>query len=260
MDTPPSVFDGSIDRWLAENDRPWMKLKTDIGLRNLRKYLPGKSLRILDAGGGSGCDSIPLAQEGHHLTLVDYSPEMLKAAGESAEREGLQNNIQFHQSDVSKLDRIFEEPQFDVVLCHNVLQFVGDPKRLLSNLAGTLVPGGILSLISANRYSMPYREAFITKDLDAALLRIGSRTFRNILFDTPITEYSVDEIQEMLPGAGLAFDAHYGIRCLSDYWGDNNAKLNPEVWEKLERLEYALTDRHPYNLLARMWQIIAHHK
>ena len=258
MDTPASKFDASIERWVAENDLPWMKLKTEIGLSNLKKHLPEKRLRILDAGGGSGADSIPLAREGHSVDLLDYSAEMIRVAKADVECKGLQDKIRFHVANVSQLDRIFPQPQFDLILCHNVLQFVGDVPALLGNLAKTLVPGGIISLISGNRYTIPYRIAFNSKDLDEAFRQIGSRNFRNVIFNTTVTEYSAEEMRAMLPGSGLSFDAHYGIRCLIDYWGDNETKLRPEVWAKIEKLEYALTDRYPYNLLARFWQIIAH--
>jgi hypothetical protein len=58
MNTPHSVFDESIGRWVTENELAWMKLKTEIGLGNRKKHLPQKTLPILDAGGGSGADSI----------------------------------------------------------------------------------------------------------------------------------------------------------------------------------------------------------
>jgi S-adenosylmethionine-dependent methyltransferase len=258
MNTPASKFDESIDRWIAENDLPWMKLKTEIGLSNLHKHLPRRPLRILDAGGGSGADAIPLAREGHQVDLLDYSPEMIRVAKEDVRREKLGDKIRLHVADVSQLEPIFPQPQFDAVVCHNVLQFVGDVPALLGGMAKTLLPGGILSLISGNRHTIPYRSAFMAKDLDKALEQIGSRIFRNAIFDETVTEYSPEEICAMLPEAGLGFDAHYGIRCLSDYWGDNETKNKPEVWEKLTKLEYALTDRYPYNLLARFWQIVAH--
>jgi S-adenosylmethionine-dependent methyltransferase len=258
MNTPHSVFDESIDWWIAENDLPWMQLKTEIGLSNLRKHLPQKTLRILDAGGGSGADSIPLAHEGHSVDLADYSEEMLKTAKANAEREGLADRIRLHAGDVMQLERIFPESQFDVVLCHNVLQFVADVPKLLSMLSKVILPGGILSLISPNRYSMPYATAFLFKDLDEAFRQIDARTYQHRFFKTTVTEYSAEEIQALLPDAGLAFDAGYGIRCLSDYWGDNETKSKPEVWEKIGRLEYTLTDKSPYNLLARFWQIVAH--
>jgi hypothetical protein len=56
----------------------------------------------------------------------------------------------------------------------------------------------------------------------------------------------------------LNFDADYGNRSLSDHWGDNETKSKLEVWEKLKKLEYALTDKYPYILLARFWQVVAH--
>ena len=79
-----------------------------------------------------------------------------------------------------------------------------------------------------------------------------------MIFKTTVTEYAADEIRGMLPDAGLTFDADYGIRCIADYWGDNETKFKPEIWEKIVRLEYALTEKHPYKLLARFWQIVAH--
>lgn len=258
MNTPHSVFDESIDRWIAENDLPWMKLKTEIGLSNLRKHLPHKPLHILDAGGGSGVDSISLARDGHRIDLADYSEEMLKAAKVNVAREGLADKFRFHAVDVTEIDRTFTRPRFDVILCHNVLQYVADVPCLLSMLSTVLLPGGILSLISPNRYCIPYATAFLEKDLDKALGQIGARTYQNRMFHATVTEYSAEEMRAMLPDAGLNFDAEYGIRCLSDYWGDNETKSKPEVWEKLKKLEYALTDKYPFNLLARFWQVVAH--
>ncbi len=260
MNTSPSVFDESIDVWIAENDLPWMKLKTEIGLSNLGKHLPPRPLHILDAGGGSGMDALPLAREGHSIDLVDYSQEMLNAAKANAAREGLADKFHFHTADVTHLDQTFRQPQFDAALCHNVLQYVADVPKLLSILSAVLLPGGILSLISPNRYCIPYATAFLEKDLEKALSQIDARTYQNRMFHATVTEYSAEEMRAMLPAAGLAFDAGCGIRCLSDYWGDNETKLNPEVWEKIKRLEYALTDKYPYTLLARFWQIVAHKK
>ncbi len=257
MDTPASAFDESIDRWIAENDQPSMKLKTELGLSNLKKHMPGKSLCILDAGGGSGYDAIPLAREGHRIDLLDYSKEMINAARENARRLALLEKIRFHQSDMSDLQRIFPNPEFDAVVCHNVLQFVGDAQNLLIQMSKALVAGGILSLISGNRYTIPYRAAIYAKDLDEAFRRIDARSYQHVFFNATVTEYSADEIKGMLPGAGLAFEAQYGIRCLVDFWGDSEAKKNPDVWAKLEKLEYALTDKYPYYHLARFWQIIA---
>lgn len=47
----------------------------------LKKYLPeNKNAKILDAAGGTGRITLPLAKMGYSLTLCDISPTMLDTA------------------------------------------------------------------------------------------------------------------------------------------------------------------------------------
>ena len=41
-----------------------------------------------------------------------------------------------------------------------------------------------------------------------------------------------------------------------NYWGTNEIKQDVEIYEKLKKLEFALTDREPYKLTARLFQLI----
>ncbi len=61
----------------------------------------------------------------------------------------------------------------------------------------------------------------------------------------------------MLEDAGLEIAADYGLLCVTPYWGNNAAKYDPAVYEQLEALELALSDKRPYNTLARHYQVIA---
>jgi hypothetical protein len=61
----------------------------------------------------------------------------------------------------------------------------------------------------------------------------------------------------LLRDAGCHIEQDYGVRCVCDYWGDNERKSQPEIFEQLERLEFALTDKYPYKLLARYFQVVA---
>ena len=61
----------------------------------------------------------------------------------------------------------------------------------------------------------------------------------------------------MLVSLGCAIEGDYGIRCMCDYWGDNERKSDPAIFEQIEELEFALTAKHPYKLLARNLQVIA---
>ena len=182
---------------------------------------------------------------------------MLNDAVCRAAQANLQDHVAVHRANVQDVDGLFPESQFDVVLCHNVLQYIDDVPALLKSLSLPLKAARLMSLISINRYSIPYHAAFLRGDLAEAFSQLDGHQTKALTFDLEMTAYSVDEIRDMLDGAGCQVEQDYGLRCLCDYWGDNERKSNPAIFEQLERLEFALMDRYPYKLLARYFHVIA---
>jgi S-adenosylmethionine-dependent methyltransferase len=123
--------------------------------------------------------------------------------------------------------------------------------------AAWLAAGYKRSIVSIDRYSIPYHLAFLRGDLAGALAQIDARGMRAAIFDATMTNYSADEIGAMLQGAGCAVEHDYGIRCMCDYWGDNERKADPAVFAQIEQLESALAERYPYKLLARYFMVVA---
>jgi S-adenosylmethionine-dependent methyltransferase len=246
-------------QWTQEQRAPWSVLKYNLTQANLRRHLSaGQALRVLDVGGGNGLDAIPLAREGHHVAIVDFSSEMLAAAQQSAAADGLHERIAVYCAEALHVPELFPDQLFDVVLCHNVLQYVADVPALLQAICTPLKPDGLVSLISVNRYSVAYQAAFFRGDLAGAVAALDRRHVEATVFGMPMTLYSGEEIAALLPQIGCALDHYYGIRCICDYWGDNERKSDRAIFSQLEQLELALTDKHPYNLLARYFQLIAH--
>jgi S-adenosylmethionine-dependent methyltransferase len=257
MTTPASVFDRQIEHWRREQELPWYRIKHHQVQANLARHLDGRELSVLDAGGGNGLDSLPLAAVGHSVLIVDYSQAMLADAQARADAGGLQGRIQLQQADLADVgDRLAGET-FDMVLCHNVIQYLEEPADLLRQLAGLLRPGGLLSLISMNRYSAVYAAAFLRDDLAAALGEIDTRTVRGTMFEALLTIYSAQEAGALLEDAGFAIVADYGLLCITPYWGDTARKHDPVVYAQLVALESALTDKEPYKRLARHYHVIA---
>src|SRR5512143_1784484 len=135
MTTSPAVFDSHMEQWLKEQALPWSILRHRQTQANLARHLGTRPLRILDAGGGNGLDSMPLAQQGHFVEIVDYSEQMLSDAMRRAAQANLQDRIAVHQANVQDVGSLFSDARFDVVLCHNVLQYVEDVPALLKSLA-----------------------------------------------------------------------------------------------------------------------------
>lgn len=257
---PASVFDAQIEQWRRDEDLPWYRIKRRQVQVNLARHLAGSGLRILDAGGGNGLDSLPLAAQGHHVVIVDYSQAMLADAGARAEAAGLQDRVALQLADVAGIGDLFPGASFDAVLCHNVIQYLparNDQSALLAGLMRLLKPQGVLSLISLNRLSAVYGELFLRGNPAAALQQIDTDMVQGIMFNAPMLVHSAQEACDMLEKVGFAATADYGLLCVTPYWGNNAAKYDPEVYEQLEALELALSDRRPFNILARHYQVIA---
>jgi S-adenosylmethionine-dependent methyltransferase len=257
MDPASSVFGDALENWKAEQAMPWNRLKYDLVRAHLLRHLGHATGRVLDAGGGNGLDSVPLAELGFEVDLVDSSPAMLAEAGRSAAAAGVADRVHLRHAGLDDAAAILAGQAFDVVLCHNVMQYLPDVPGVLAQLAGALKSGGVLSLVSLNRYSIPYKTAFFEGDLAKAQGQLDTRTVKVYLFDATAACYSAEEAGDLLRQAGLVVEGDYGIRCLGDYWGNNEQKLDPEVFGQLARLEAALAERHPYKLLARFFQVVA---
>ena len=258
MKTDAATFDNSIAQWRKELTYPWFQLKYKLCHANLLKHLDDtKPLRILDAGGGNGVESIPFAKQGHQVDLVDFSQEMLGDAKHQVEEQGLQTQMMLHHAELSQLPTLFAPNSFDLLMCHNVLSYVDEISVRLNEMANLLKPGGIASIVNVNRYSRTLASAFLRSDLDRALTEIDQRTFPTIVFKGTMHLFSAEEMCEMLSASGLHVALDYGILCIFSYWGDNERKSEPENFARLEKIEFAMTDKHPYKLMASYYQIIA---
>jgi len=256
MPVGPAEFDNRFSNWNKEVDLPWQKLKYKLSQANLERHLSQNQMQILDAGGGNGIDAITLAKQGHFVDIVDYSQEMLADVHRRIEEANVSKRVATYLDDVKNILALFPDTRFDLILCHNVLQYVDDIPRLFRNFSKLLKPKGIISVLSVNRYSIPYHAAFIDTDLDQAFAKLDARKSQTKIFDNEMENYSAEETKEMLANAGIIPEGDYGIRCICDYWGDNERKLDPAIFEKIERLEFGLTNLYPYKLLARYFQII----
>lgn len=251
------AFDANLPGWKEWQTAPWGRLYYSVAHSNLRRHLPAGPLKILDVAGGNGLDAVQLAGQGHEVTLVDISSKMLAEAVRNAEESGVATSMTFTRGDVAALPDLFSEPAFDMVLCHNLIQYVDDLDATIRAICHPLRASGIVSLMSVNRHSDLYRTAIREMDLAAAYAQLDTETTVARLFGLTVHRYAAEDMIGPLEAAGCAVVGQYGVRCVSDYILDNDRKTEPIFYEQLERLEHALTDRYPYNLLARFFQLIA---
>lgn len=105
-----------------------------------------KGLKILDVGCGAGFFSILLAKEGHQVTGVDLTPDMIKYSIELAREEGA--DCRFFVMDAEKLD--FEEESFDVIISRNLTWTLPNAHTAYKEWMRVLKKDGILLNFDAN--------------------------------------------------------------------------------------------------------------
>lgn len=251
-----NVFDAKLATFQQWQTTPWGKLRYSIAAANLMPHLRQGS-QVLDVAGGNGFDAIELAKRGHQVTIVDISEPALADARTLAEKQGVGDRISTRRLGVDELARHFANGQFDVVLCHNLIQYVPDPKTLIAVLAAMVAPNGVVSVIAPNADADPLLTAVRNLDLDQALRQLDSSTRHTVTYDTETRACYADSVTHDLAEAGLHLRAQCGIRSVCDLLVDDARKNDPRFFERLERLELAMATRAPYIYTARFFQLIA---
>ncbi|MER7657157.1 class I SAM-dependent methyltransferase [Streptomyces albidoflavus] len=260
MPETAETFDDAMSRWREWQEAPWGRLRYTLAEANLLRSLgedAARPLRVLDLAGGDGGDAVRLAALGHHVTVVDQAPAMLAAAAGRAEAAGLGALVTCVQADVLALPADLARVGFDVVLCHNLLQYVDDVRAVLATSLTSLRHGGLFSVMAVNRHAAPLLTAVREGDLAAALASLDADRTRARTFDAELRLYTAEETTAHLAALGCRDVCHYGIRSVCDHLTDDARKYEPAYYAELERLELALTARHPYPHTARLFQLTA---
>lgn len=101
--------------------------------------------RLLDLGCGTGLDAIRMAKLGHHVTAIDWSPQMARRTAERAGSERLSERVHVRTLGAHELEQLQDETLFDGMYSNlGPLNCVPDLSRVSSHCARLLRPGGTL--------------------------------------------------------------------------------------------------------------------
>ncbi len=206
--------------------------------------------RVVDIGGGTGGFAVRLAQQGHAVTVVDPSPDALAALGRRADEAGVADLVTGVQGDLTDLGTT-PGGSADVVLCHGVLEVVPDPGAALRTIADALRPGGLLSLLVAQRHAAVVARAMAGHFQQAlALLDDPAATGRG-------RRYTADEVNALLADAGFTVEATQAVRVFADLVPGSLLDLEPGATAALVDLERAVAGRPEYLPLATQVHVLA---
>jgi SAM-dependent methyltransferase len=212
------------------------------------------ALDIVDAGGGTGGFAVPLASLGHHVTVVDPSPDSLAAA----QRRAAEQNVPLRavQGDAADLALVAGKQSADLVLCHSVLEYVDSPQTAMAAIAAVLRPGGAVSVLTASAVAAVIHRALAGRFDEARRLLAGlGRAADGNGDGGPAAEghgqpgacprrFTLAGVTALIEEAGLRPGAALGVRVFADLVPRVVGDADPGAAKALQGLELAAAT-HP---------------
>jgi len=221
--------------------------------RELARLGTDRRLVVVDVGGGTGGFAVPLAQAGHEVTVVDASPDALAALTRRAAEAGVADRVRAVQGDGDALAGLIPADRADLVLCHSLLEVVDDPTTVVKALAATLRPGGMASVLVANRVAAVLSRA-VGGHLDVAAELLTDPDGRSGPRDTLRRRFTAESAGDLLIAAGLVVEEISGVRVVADLVP--GAVLEGQA-DALLAFELAASTRRPYRDLATQLHLLA---
>lgn len=251
-----AVFDDRLANFQKWQETPWGQLRYSVVAANLARHLGDRPLRVLDVAGGNGKEGVRLALLGHRVTVFDVAPVSLAGAQKLAAEHGVSDLVEVREGDARDVPEVFAGQEFDLLLCHNLLQYVPNRAEVFRGMVTLLKPGGLLSVVCPNAHAVPLEAAVRELDLVAALHAVDARTKPNVVYGQDIAVLTADEIADLYRAGGLDVVGTHGVMNVCNLIADNEIKYDPEFFARLEELEIALAARMPYPSTARMFHLI----
>ena len=204
--------------------------------------LEGK--KILDFGSGEGITANHFAKK-NDVTAIEPSEEMLSNAWKDNEY----NQI---VGDVNALS-VFNDETFDIIICHNVLEYIDDKEAVVKALARVLKKDGILSIAKHNRAGRVMQMAVLLDDFEKTNALLDGENSTASKFGA-IRYYEDNDIIKW--ASELTVSEVFGIRTFWDLQQNQEKHGNEEWQDKMMQLEMRVARISEYRDIAFFHHIL----
>jgi S-adenosylmethionine-dependent methyltransferase len=207
------------------------------------------ALDIVDVGGGTGGLAVPFAALGHNVTVVDPSPDALAAAQRRAAEAAAR--LASVQGEAASLDSLAGPATADLVICHNVLEYVDSPADAMSAIARVLRPSATVSVLASNAVAAVLHQALAGRFAEA----------RRLLADTGACvprRFTLPELTALVEQAGLRAGEVHGLRIFGGLVPSALLDGDAAATEALRALEEAAASTPPLRDIAAQLHVLGH--
>jgi 2-polyprenyl-3-methyl-5-hydroxy-6-metoxy-1,4-benzoquinol methylase len=208
------------------------------------------ALDIVDVGGGTGGLAVPFAALGHDVTVVDPSPDALAAAQRRAAEAGAR--LISVQGEAASLDGVVGAAAADLIICHNVLEYVDSPADAMSAIARVLRPSAAVSVLAANAVAAVLHRALAGRFAEARAMLTGKEAG-----STP-RRFTLPELTALIEAAGLRPGEAHGLRIFGGLVPGALLDGDAAAADALRALEEAAAGTPPLRDIASQLHVLGH--
>jgi len=242
------MLNEDLKLFLWNTKQPWFKISYRLYWAQLAEIVDINNLKILDFGSGFGNTANYLAKN-NEVTAIEPNADMI----EERERENSYTQI---NGTIEKLKE-FQDNYFDVIVCHNVLEFAiiynTKPSEIVKEFSRVLKSGGILSIIKHNKNGIIMRRAVCDNNIEEALsiLDGGDRTPNAF---GKVNYYDPYDLVKW--GDNLKIEKILGVQTFFGLQQNNEPKYELDWQEKMFKLEMKVCDLEPYKSIAFLHHVL----
>ena len=225
--------------------QPWeclMKRMVWMQLGDIR----GK--RILDFGSGIGVTANYLA-ENNEVVAIEPDEESVK----NCWRDNEYTQITGSTEELRK----FEDESFDIIICHNVLEYVSDKEDIIKELARVLKKNGKISIVKHNRAGRVMQMVVLLNDFDHAHSLLDGENGNTANYGA-IKYYEDSDIEKCCPK--LTITKTLGMRTFWDLQQNQECHKDLEWQDKILEIEMRVSDMDEYKEIAFFHHLIVEKK
>lgn len=229
----------SIEDYRKLIEKPWGRMFYDMLYKQL-DLRDDKRLNILDFGAGF-CVTANHYAKYHNVTAVEPSNDMLS-------KRLKENDYALINGSVKTLKNM-PDNSFDLVICHNVLEYVPDRKMVIKELSRVLKQNGQLSIIKHNLTGRIFAYAVFGDNPKSALELLNNSSDENSMFGNRDT-YSNENLIDCCSDYDLNANNVYGIRTFFALSSNDDIKHTDKWYNNMLELEMKTCNIDEYKNIA----------
>ena len=215
--------------------QPWECLMKKMVWKQLGD-IRGK--KILDFGSGIGVTANYLAKH-NEVMAIEPNEESVK------ERWTDNNYIQIVGS--TKALKDFDDETFDMIICHNVLEYAEDRGDIVKEFARVLKHDGKISLVKHNRAGRVMQMVVLLNDFEHAQSLLDGNDGMTSMFGA-IRYYEDSDIEKWCPE--LVITKTLGMRTFWDMQQNQENHKDEEWQDKMVDIEMRVADMDEYKAIS----------